>query len=125
MSLLHQIRKLWRRLISPRSVDLIVDDDGFALRKADLIIERYRWDQVNQVTAFKRDHGMYDEICLQFDFSRREEPLVVSEDFGGFDRFLAECETRLPGMLVDWWINFAFPAFEENATVTFARPGPV
>jgi hypothetical protein len=118
---LDQISGLIWRFTRPRMPDLVVDERGFSLCKSGNVLERYFWEEVGRVVAFKRDHGTYDEICLQIDIRRRVGALVLSEEFGSYQAFTAEMEKKLPGINQGWWWKVAFPAFEENATVLFLR----
>jgi hypothetical protein len=88
MWLLDPVLRLWSRLLTSRQPDLIVDEVGFTLREVDRIIDSCRWDEMNQITAFKRDHGMYDEIYLQFDCTGRTTPVLVSEEYRGYEQLV-------------------------------------
>jgi hypothetical protein len=118
-----QIRGLARRLTRPRIPDLVIDVVGFSLHHPGQLIWLCSWEDVVRIIAFKRDHGMYDEICLHIDVDGRIEPLCVSEDFGGYKLFVSEWASCLPGVVEDWWSRVAFPAFEENATIIYSRIG--
>jgi hypothetical protein len=101
--------------------DLRVDEHGFSLSKAGKCFERYSWDEVEKIVAWKRDRGTYDEIRLTIDLSARSEPLELSEEFNGFRPFIEAMRQRLAGVNENWWLEVAFPAFAENATDVFIR----
>ena len=111
---------VWR-LTRPRMPTLIIDDQGFSLCKRGVVIERYRWDEIGRIVGFKLDQFTCDEICLQIDIGRRVGPLVLSEDFEGFDQFVKMMEKNLPAVTENWWGQVAFPPFAENDVTIFQR----
>jgi hypothetical protein len=123
LSPLYWIQGLTWRLTRPRMPDLMVDDEGFSISNSGKVATKYRWDEVGQIVGFKRDHGMYDEICLQIDIRCRVGVLELSEEFGGFDKFIKAMEEHLPGIPRDWWQQLAFPVFAENGTIIYRRVG--
>lgn len=103
--------------------NVIFDDVGFSVCKSGEVIDRCKWEEVERIVAFKRDHGIHDEICLQIDINGRTYPIELSEEFGDYQKFTNALEQYLTSVRPDWWSKVAFPAFDENAIVVFMR-GP-
>lgn len=86
---------------------LLVTLDGFAIRQAGES-RAYRWDDVERITAMKRDLFAYDCICLILLLS--DGIVEVNEDMRGFAGFREAMELHL-AIQQDWWMQVAFPAF--------------
>ena len=117
----NQISDLMSRLTKSRIPYLVVDDLGFSLCKSGNELERYAWNEVEKIVAFKRDYFTYDKICLQIDIGNRVGPLELNEEFAGYKQFSEAIEKYLPSVCQGWWSKVAFPAFAENATLVFLR----
>jgi hypothetical protein len=118
---LEQLCDFWWRLTRPRAPSLIVDARGFCVIRDGAAVMTCQWSMVNRVIAFKRDHGLYDEICLRFDFVDRLGELEISEDWCGYDQLIQELKSALPGGPDNWWETVSFPAFAENRTIIYAK----
>jgi hypothetical protein len=74
----------------------------------------FSWNSVSNVKTFKRDLYIVDCICLAF-----ETPdgwIELNEDMQGWNNFLGELQSRLPGFppRQEWWPKVMQPAFATN-----------
>jgi hypothetical protein len=110
------------RLSRPQMPDLIVDADGFTIiRQKAKTLNCAKWSAVERINAFKRDYGMYDEICLGISIGDPPETIEISEAFGGYEQFTQALNEHFAPMDKDWWRKVAFPAFATNQTVIYDR----
>lgn len=81
----------------------------------------FRWDSVLTVHTFKRDHYIYDCICLEFETP--EGWIEIDEEMGGWDEFLDAVELMLPNFPPHskWWHQVAVTAFETNHSKLWTR----
>lgn len=104
----------WRRRNVP-SLEAL--HDGFRLR-AGKSSRTVRWEQIQRVTAFKRDLVTTDLLCLLVLLT--DGIIELHEDMPGF----AAVEDQLNRTLApvdDWKSAVLFPAFEPRALEIFAR----
>jgi hypothetical protein len=83
------------------------------------------WSDVTRVTAFKRDWGTVDCICLAI--GAKDQPaLEVDEEMEGWEAFVNALPKHLPGCKPydEWFTRVAFPAFATNPTVIYVRDLP-
>ena len=100
------------------------DADGFAISVSGQ--ERaFRWDEVDRITAFKRDLYVADMICLLLLVGKDGAILELSEQTEGYNGFVSEMEANLPGITgwAQWFMAVAFPAFATNPLCIYRRGG--
>jgi hypothetical protein len=90
------------------------DDFGFTIFDGDRVAGKVRWNEIEEIFAFKEDHGIWDDICLGFAIDEKGTFWTVSEEFVGYKPLLGELERRFPGINTDWFADVAFPAFAAN-----------
>jgi hypothetical protein len=80
------------------------------------------WQQVNSITAFKRDLWAVDQICLGIDLLDGSA-IQLDEEMNGWDSLVHKLPEYLPGCksFGEWFGRVAFPAFELNLTPIFKR----
>ena len=80
------------------------------------------WQDVSQVTAFKRDLFTVDCICL---FLARSDDIGVEldEEMASWKSFIEALPQYLPGCKPwsEWFMDVAFPAFETKLTLVYDR----
>ncbi len=81
-----------------------------------------RWDEVTQVSVFKRDLTTIDQICVRF---RRADgsAFEFTEDVPRFLEVIAALPQYLPGCpaLGTWYLDVMQPPFEANYRVLWDR----
>jgi hypothetical protein len=101
------------------------DSSGFTitnLRDHSHELVTMRWQDVNQVTAFKRDLITVDCICLYL--ARAEGTGVeLDEEMAGWRSFIEALPQYLPGCKPwpDWFLAVSSPAFEMKPILVYNR----
>ena len=103
-------------MASPR---LETDELGFRILVPGPVVDT-NWDDIIEITAFKRDLFIVDLISFAIGLSDGSW-LKVDEEMPGFKEFEEKLKLMLPGFDQEWWSRVAFPAFEPRATVIFKR----
>jgi hypothetical protein len=80
-----------------------------------------RWDEVDEVHAYKRDLFTTDLICLAFKKSGKEEFYEVHEEMAGYHDLLETLSRHLPEFTTEWFFSVAFPAFDTNHRLIWKR----
>ena len=80
------------------------------------------WEQISEITVFKRDLYTYDLICLKISRSDGLE-IELDEEDGNWEELVKVLPTYLPGTTewADWFTDVAFPAFESRDLTIFTR----
>ena len=92
--------------------------DSFELVNGDELIT-IRFDQIEEVTAYKYDLFSYDEICIAIRMGA-DEWYEISEQTYGYTAWVPALEKSLR-IRADWWSKVAFPAFEKCWTQLYKR----
>lgn len=79
-----------------------------------------KWDQIEQVIAYKTDNYAYDTIYLSIILLSSEE-WHLSEDTPGWHIFTKELELNLSGINPLWNFEVISPAFETNPTLVYKK----
>lgn len=93
-----------------------------------------KWDEIEQVHAFKRDLWTVDQICLSFK-TAGAKCFEINEEMAGYYDLLENLPNHLPNFNMEWILDVAFPAFEtkhriiwkkspDQAAVTVTSPTP-
>ncbi|WP_419804547.1 hypothetical protein [Terriglobus sp.] len=84
-----------------------------------------RWDQVERVTAFKRDLYTVDMLCLLILLGEDQAIFELNEQMEGYNEFVAAMDIALPGAMpwAQWFMAVAFPAFATNPLCIYRRGG--
>jgi hypothetical protein len=82
-----------------------------------------RWDEVEEVYAFKRDLLTTDLICLAFKKSGADLIFEINEEMAGYQDMMELLPHRLPGFSREWFAAVAYPAFAANHQVIWKK-GP-
>jgi len=80
---------------------------------------RFTWSEVQEIVTFKRDLGIYDEICLAFRVNGRW--FEVCEDAAGWSALSAAIDQRFPTIPPDWYQTVMLPPFETCYRVIYER----
>ena len=80
-----------------------------------------KWDDIEEVHAFKRDLFTFDLICLSFKKAGREEYYEISEDMVGYHDLLEILPRRLRSFNMEWFLSVASPAFETNHRIIWKK----
>jgi hypothetical protein len=103
------------RSISLRDGGFLVHPTGQPVEKASVL----KWQEITQITAFKRDCFSYDLICLLIGGALTI--VEINEEDAGWDAFLQAAQENLPGLVPTniWWIEVMQPAFATNPTTIY------
>lgn len=80
-----------------------------------------RWSDIDTIFTRKIDLFSYDEVLLGFGQRSANLVIEVGEHHEGFQPFVEEVLWRYPTIPVNWFSEVAFPAFEPNFKVLWAR----
>ncbi|MEQ8843394.1 MAG: hypothetical protein RIB58_00960 [Phycisphaerales bacterium] len=109
--------RFWPRRRLPK---VKTGDDGVSLVDGK-DFTTFEWRSVVRIEAFKID--LYTVDCIAIEFTLDDGVRVcMHEDFEGFTSLVKEIERVFDGIPDEWWTTVAFPAFEENRTLLWARP---
>ena len=79
----------------------------------------FRWDEVNEIVAFKRDLGTIDDIRLGFRVSGLWHDVSESDD--GFLQLTDAMQEAFPTIPADWCLEVMTPPFETCETTLWRR----
>jgi hypothetical protein len=84
--------------------------------------ESISWQDIEIVTAFKRDLLTYDILCIQL-VTKAGLNFECNEEDPYWGSLVEKLPEYLPGcpLFADWWHPVAIPAFATNETVLFKR----
>lgn len=116
-AVLRRLRTPWR----PGDDRLEADAGGFTATGRDTARRRVAWNEVGEVTVYKRDLWSTDIVCLALFLPGRGETFIVHEEAQGFDAWKAAFEAALPPNDPEWWGKVLLPAFAPNAAVIYRR----
>jgi len=119
---LQRLRRRVQRALRIRSHAnhaLRVSKEGLRLEDLVLgdILWSIRWDEIDEIVAFKRDMLTVDDLCLGFLPHAATEHYVCDEEMPGWTELLEALETRFDIRFVDWFPIVAHPSFAPNWTV--------
>jgi hypothetical protein len=89
------------------------------LLNGDRFCTRFAWGEVREVATFKRDLGIYDDICLAFRID--DDWIVISEDSEGWPALSAALERHFPTVPPEWYWLVMSPPFETCYRVLYER----
>lgn len=100
------------------------DDAGFEVRttmKGPPNVQRFGWNSVTSIIAFKLDCFAHDVICMVV--GNGTTAILITEEDTGWEEFTSALEKLLPVLLnkTEWWPTVAHPAFATNATTILCR----
>jgi hypothetical protein len=80
------------------------------------------WNDVQSITAYKRDLAVYDLICLRVELVNSRS-VEVHEEMVNWQAFVDALPAKLTGCAAfgDWFQQVAFPAFSTNETPIYNR----
>ena len=94
--------------------------DGFRLIRASEDIAQISWQEIEEVTAFKRDLITTDLICIEIR-THDDRVMEFNEEVAGFEPCLEEMQRNLHGFDTRWHEKVVKPAFAANKTVLFSK----
>lgn len=109
--------RLWREGYPDTEIRLT--DDGFSLAKSQREIFSLRWNDIQEIVAFKRDLFTTDLVC--FSFLTSDGSFEVNEEVPGFSSLESALEKELPGFDNTWRYKVIKPAFAPNRTVIYRK----
>jgi hypothetical protein len=89
--------------------------------KNDLIVFKLRWDEIEEVHAYKRDLLTTDLICLAFKKSGMDEFYEINEEMFGYHALLELLPIYLSNFNMTWFPAVAFPAFETKHQIIWKK----
>lgn len=78
-----------------------------------------RWEDIERITAYKRDCFTIDQVWFEID--TKDGKRFLNEDVPGFWSVVESMPSHLPTFKSDWWDAVIQPAFTENRTVIYER----
>jgi hypothetical protein len=113
-------------LEKPENGVIGINENGFHLtidRRKKKYEEQVKWNEVEEIVAFKRDLFAYDLICLGFKISRDYNTIEVevNEHMLGFDNLMKAVENQFGVRNEDWFRQVAVPAFAVNMTTIWPK----
>lgn len=79
----------------------------------------YRWHDIEETKAYKRDLITIDHLCLDISFEK--VVLSISEDLPGWPEFINRMEIMLTGVLSEWERQVIATPFANNETIIYKR----
>jgi len=114
-----------RALEDPKYGRVVGDADCMRLRSSEGDSSELRWDEVEEIHAYKRDLFTTDLICLAFKKSSKDQYYEIHEEMAGYYDLLEALPSRLPKFTLEWIFTVAVPAFEANHQIIWKRsPNP-
>jgi hypothetical protein len=107
----------------PDNAEIVVTTAGFLKRLRGRELFRVRWQDVQEVRAYKRDLLTTDLVCLGFRDTEDDEYYEVHEEMTGFDQLRTRLLEVFPTIPSGWFENVMRPAFATNLMVLFRRDG--
>ncbi len=95
-------------------LQLRFDDKYLYYIKEHNCTEKFLWDSVIEVFAFKRDLFSVDLICIGFRVDTEGTFYEIDEEMSGYNDVVKFLEMPFDGINVDWFSEVAHPAFETN-----------
>jgi hypothetical protein len=116
-----RLRQLAAWFQRPAATTSLTDDDvGVAIGRSDrtepILI---RWDEVDEIEAFKVDFYSFDDVRLVL--CAGELRYELSEEFPGFVDVMCRMQDRFPTIPKDWYMIVRETAFERNFRVLWSR----
>lgn len=81
-----------------------------------------RWDELDEVVAYKVDAAIVDHVCLAFRKRGEDSFHVADEETAGWEELNGALEERFGIEKSRWFGDVALPAFAENWTVLWRIP---
>lgn len=98
------------RLSGPPTYSVAADRSGVVISTSDGSPPRqFAWDDVDEVTTFKRDLATYDVICLSFNADGLWHEVWESDD--GWEQLVERMHVVFPSIPPDWYAEVMLPAF--------------
>lgn len=110
--------RLFRRKRTDLPNRLVSDEEGFSFYVGEDERWRVRWDEIEQIVAYKLDLFTVDQLRLDF-LTHTGAKITIHEDLDGFNEFRERMDASLPHIKPGWWSMVVFPAFDENRTVIY------
>ena len=82
---------------------------------------KLRWQEIEEVRAFKRDLFSIDLICLVFKKSGIDEYYEAHEEMAGYHDLLEAMQKHLPKFTLVWMFDVSVPAFKRNERIIWTR----
>ena len=116
------LRKLRRRIAKdyPRRT-VSFDQTGFAVVQEEQPTTFMRWADIDTIYTRKIDLFSCDEVQLGFGQRSSNVVIEVGELHEGFKAFAEEVLQRFESIPKDWFIDVAFPPFEQKFRILWER----
>jgi hypothetical protein len=118
--------KIGKEILSDREEIFQIDvgifeynDVGFNITNGQ-ISNNYSWSDIETVYGYKIDLIVNDEICLDV-FTNDNEKFSTTESTPGWFQFISRLSNNIKSIKLDWYIQIASPAFEENLTLLYDK----
>jgi hypothetical protein len=96
--------------------DFIFYEEGFSTVN-DKIRKFYKWNEVEEIIAYKVDLITIDLICIELFF--RDYKILFNEDFKGWNELLKRMHQNFPQINQNWQFDIVKPAFARNEMIIF------
>jgi hypothetical protein len=114
-----------RALEDPKYGRVVGDSDCLRVWSSKGDSSELRWDEVEEIHAYKRDLFTTDLIYLAFKKSNKDEYYEIHEETAGYHDLLEGLPSRLPKFTLEWIFAVAVPAFDANHQIIWKRsPNP-
>jgi len=119
-----KIFKTIKNLLKDNREEVIItfDDGHIYYKRNDKIEEKFSWDSVLEIFAFKRDLFSVDLICVGFRIDNEGVYFEIDEEMQGYKELESFLPTRFKDIDKDWFTDVAFPAFETNLVSLWGVP---
>ena len=95
------------------------NEKGFEIT-TEQIVNKYNWNDIETVYGYKIDLKVYDEICLDV-FTNDNKKFTITESTDGWFQFISRLSENINSIKIDWYIEIANPAFEQNLTLLYDK----
>lgn len=106
-------KNIWRLIVMPDAIDIF---------HGDMLIANICLQDVQMISAFKRDLGTVDLVCFQLSVGKggTSELYEINEEMEGFESFIGRLE-QYSGFDKEWRSRVIPLPFSPNRTVIFQR----
>jgi len=108
-------------LEDPKNGVISITDDGFSVQQGPKVLAEVRWEDVDEIRAYKADLFATDLMCWGFCISGQDSMVEVNEEMAGFKALVDAAELRYGMNWKAWWEKVAYPASATNMTVLWRK----
>ncbi len=116
--------KLETCLEKPENGTITVAEEGMRVsipRKKEEEVKEIKWDEIDEIIAYKKDLFAVDLICWQFCRLADEYVVEINEEMVGYKVLLKTLENKFGIKEEDWFRKVAIPPFAPNVTSVWKK----